>query len=77
MHLTNYFIHILIDIHHEPYGNRKFGNDQRYINGIRGKTVITQGGPCICELEFKYIIVPSDEIHQETDSNLDAGEEVE
>ena len=52
-----------IDIHFEPYMNRKIGNDQRYIDGIRGKTVITQGGPCICELEFKYVIVPSDGIH--------------
>jgi len=60
-----------IDIHYEPYMNRKIGNDQRYIDGIRGKTVTTQGRPCICELEFKYIIVPSCGTQQEPSSNFD------
>ena len=69
MHLTNYFIHILIDIHHEPYGNRKFGNDQRYINGIRGKTVITQGKECICEIDVKYVIPRN--YGEETERNSD------
>ena len=32
-----------------------------YIDGIRGKTVTTQGEKCICELEFKYVCIPLDE----------------
>ena len=34
-------------------------NDQYYIDGIRGKTVTSRGSPCICEVEFKYVIFPS------------------
>ena len=49
-----------IDIHYEPYMNRRTDSAHKYIDGIRGKTVISQNGPCICELEFKYVIVPWD-----------------
>ena len=49
-----------IDIHYEPYMNRRSDSAHKYIDGIRGKTVISQEGSCICELEFKYVIVPWD-----------------
>ena len=30
-----------------------------YVDGIQGITVVTQDAPCICEIQFKYVIVPS------------------
>ena len=29
---------------------------QPYVDGIRGITVRTQGAPCICKIQFKYVI---------------------
>ena len=34
-------------------------SDHYYVEGIQGITVVTQGAPCICEIQFKYVIVPS------------------
>ena len=31
-----------------------------YIDGIQGKTVKSQGYPCICDLQFKFVIVSSE-----------------
>ena len=32
----------------------------KYIDGIKGKIVSSEDGPCICELAFKYVFVPID-----------------
>ena len=34
-------------------------SDDYYIEGIQGITVVSRGAPCICEIQFKYVIVPS------------------
>ena len=34
-------------------------SDYYYVEGIQGITVVTQGAPCICEIQFKYVIVPN------------------
>ena len=33
-----------------------------YVDGIQGLTVVTQDVPCICEIQFKYVIVPSSDL---------------
>ena len=33
-----------------------------YVDGIQGITVVTQDAPCICEIQFKYVIVPSSDL---------------
>ena len=33
-------------------------SDHYYVDGIQGLTVVTQDAPCICEIQFKYVIVP-------------------
>ena len=37
-------------------------SDHYYVEGIQGITVVTQGAPCICEIQFKYVIVPSSDL---------------
>ena len=37
-------------------------SDHYYIDGIQGLTVVTQDAPCICEIQFKYVIVPSSDL---------------
>ena len=38
-------------------------SDDYYIEGIQGITVVSRGAPCICEIQFKYVIVPSGDLH--------------
>ena len=38
-------------------------SDHYYVEGIQGITVVTQGARCICEIQFKYVIVPSSDMH--------------
>ena len=33
--------------------------DNYYVDGIQGITLVTQDIPCICEIQFKYVIVPA------------------
>ena len=35
------------------------GGNHYYVDGIQGITVVTQDIPCICEIQFKYVIVPT------------------
>ena len=37
-------------------------SDNYYVDGIQGITVVTQDAPCICEIQFKYVIVPSSDL---------------
>ena len=37
-------------------------SDHYYVEGIQGITVVSQGAPCICEIQFKYVIVPSSDL---------------
>jgi hypothetical protein len=37
-------------------------SDHYYVDGIQGITVVTQDAPCICEIQFKYVIVPSSDL---------------
>ena len=37
-------------------------SDDYYIEGIQGITVVSRGAPCICEIQFKYVIVPSGDL---------------
>ena len=37
-------------------------SDHYYVEGIQGITVVTKGAPCICEIQFKYVIVPSSDL---------------
>ena len=37
-------------------------SDHYYVEGIQGITVVTQGAPCICEIQCKYVIVPSGDL---------------
>jgi hypothetical protein len=37
-------------------------SDHYYVDGIQGLTVVTQDAPCICEIQFKYVIVPSSDL---------------
>ena len=30
-------------------------SDDYYVEGIQGITVVSQGAPCICEIQFKYV----------------------
>ena len=34
-----------------------------YVDGIQGITVVTQDIPCICEIQFKYVVVPSSDMY--------------
>ena len=38
-------------------------SDKYYVEGIQGITVVTQGAPCICEIQFKYVVVPSSDMY--------------
>ena len=38
-------------------------SDHYYVEGIQGITVVSQGAPCICEIQFKYVIVPSSDMY--------------
>ena len=38
--------------------DKQFEGRQYFIDGIRGKVVQTNGGPAICDVELKYLIVP-------------------
>ena len=45
---------------HSP--QHRMASDDYYVEGIQGITVVTQGAPCICEIQFKYVIVPSSDL---------------
>ena len=47
------------------------GRCQPYIDGIRGKTVETQGLPCICAIQFKHVVPYDNEDDLLTDSSVD------
>ena len=38
-------------------------SNHHYVEGIQGITVVTQGAPCICEIQFKYVVVPSSDMY--------------
>ena len=38
-------------------------SDHYYVEGIQGITVVSQGAPCICEIQFKYVVVPSSDMY--------------
>ena len=48
-------------------------SDHYYVDGIQGLTVVTQDAPCICEIQFKYVIVPPSDMNallaQDSDSD--------
>ena len=60
-------------------GHMGKGSDHYYIDGIQGITVVTQDAPCICELQFKFVSVPSSDMYplravsksQDSDSDVD------
>ena len=43
--------------------NYALRDQHHYIDGIKGITLMTQGEPCICELQFKFIYLHSDRLY--------------
>ena len=39
------------------------GANHYYVDGIQGFTFVSQDIPCICEIQFKYVIVPSSDMY--------------
>ena len=37
--------------------------DHYYVDGIQGITIVTEDAPCICQIQFKYVTVPSSNMY--------------